>query len=43
MKTFELPSSDGNKHIILTKNISCLSTDISQGGTWVELNSGTRI
>lgn len=43
MKTIEFKAEDGYDYVIPVKNICYLSPDIKQGGTWVELSSGTRL
>jgi hypothetical protein len=43
MKTIEFKAGDGNDYLIPVKSVTCLSPDTNQGGTWVELTSGTRL
>lgn len=43
MKTIEFKANDGHDYVIFTKNITYLCPDVNQGGTWVELSSGTRL
>lgn len=43
MKTIEFKAGDGNDYVIPVKSICYLSPDKQNGGTWVELSSGTRL
>lgn len=43
MKTIEFKAGDGFDYVIPVISIAYLSPDVKQGGTWVELTSGTKL